>query len=967
MSKRYSNSRNSRRRTRQSLQSEISGVLDPDSDVGFDGEGDPLWFQRLDNNSVSVRPSKRFSAIQNENTLLDSNSEPDSTPLRKSWWKGLDNTPDIQLDRRVQSDAARIKSHDEGNHISDSDSSNISPVDESLIKQRSRLRRNKRKSLQKNVFSEVLESSKVSIGSEKNDRSTQRRDKQDESISSSTSDTSKSVEKIRKLPFKKRRQVAPIRGSQDLAENPEDNLSNVFENVLEASDQFDHSNSNLSIGSAETLKLKHPLPPNHETQNNSSTDVSSQVLESPQAKSPRKKRTIFTATRKRKTPNFSELLNEESEDEQLGDQPSNEEVVKSDQKQVITDISSRVSESSQAISPRTKQTISAATRKRKTANFSELLNEESEDEQLGDQPSNEEVVKSNQKKAITDFSSRVSESSQAISPRNKQTISAATRKRKTANFSELLNDEGEDEQLGNQHANEELVKSNQNEEITESGTLPSRIIGSRSNIPASQRDSDSEDSIKKSRGTFLRKKRRSNQEQVFAQALESSSSSVHSETRQREKIDTLIRSRHESPKSDFERQSMTRKNDQDTPVRPSSRLPIRHSRSKSKAGPEEIDSQSRAASDGNPLDQDQVGEEQSNIRLLITSDEEEDHEDITGNENIPESSVSLVKVMPVTRSLSRVLKGRSDEEVSGNEEFQTSVSTGWEEVASSTRHDSAGVQNVGEVSKSLLKVSSDTTKKSTGLSTSNKRKSSTGRTVGVTRVAQDVTEKIISSGAYNERESTHQPDLSQRTQLSTQTDPEKAARLKGALEQVKKKFGLPQNSGIESYFIKTIKPKAAVINPEILASQKTPVRNQRKTPLVEPNKAYIVDGKVYKRPKLPRPKPWVTDRLYNFLWKQMEPKYKLKTRIRSEKFITVLSDVVSLVIRRKKYENYKKDLQDLIKEMAHLGIIKTRNDFNKFCQDFLPPNFRMKVVPMVLPGNVRNVPFHPDELHTPIL
>ncbi|XP_015521603.1 uncharacterized protein LOC107225598 isoform X1 [Neodiprion lecontei] len=960
MSKRYSDRRSSRRRTRQSFQSEISGVLDSDSNVDIDDEGNPLWFRELENNSVSIRPSKRFSAIQNEVTTLDSNSEPDLTPLRKSWWKDLDNTPDILPHKRVQSTAARNKSHVSKNHVPDSDISNVSSIDESLIKQKSRLRHNKRESLQKNVFSDVLESSKVSISSEKGDRSTQDRDKQDTSVSPSTSDTSKSIEKVRKLPFKKRRQVTPIGVSENLNENPENNLPNVFENVLEESHSISSSphenivahHSNLSINSAETLKLKRPSSQNrNELQNNSSTDVSSRVLESPQVKSPRKKRTIFTATRKRKIPNFSELLTDESEDEQLGDQSSNEDVVKSNQKETITDISSRVSESPKVKSPRKKRTTFTATRKRKTPNFSELLNDKSEDEQLGDQSSNEGVVKSIQKETITDISSRTSKSPQAKSPRKKHTIFTATRKRKTLNFSELLNDESEDEQLSDRSSNKGVVKSNQNEVITESGTQPSQIIGSQSNILAPQRDLHSEDSIEKSRGTFLRKKRKSNQEQMFAQALESSSSPVYSETPEGEKIDTRTRSRYESEKSDFERQSMTRNYDEDTPVRPSPRLPIHQSRSKSNAGPEEFASQSHAASNRNSLYDHEIREERSNIRLMITSDEEEDREDITRDEVISESSVSLTKV--VTRSSSKLPELQ---EISGNDEFQPSVNTSWKDK-----------QNVGEVSKSLPKINGDTTRKSKGLFSSNKNKSSSERNFGATSAAQDVIEKNTGSDSHNERESTQHLDLSQRAQLSTQTDPEKAARLKGALEQLKKKFGLPQNSGIESYFIKTAKPRAAVTNSEKLASQKNPIRNQRKTPLVEPNKAYIVDGKVYKRPKLPRPKLWATNHLYKFLWKQMEPKYKLKARIRSEKFITLLSDVVSLVIRRKKYENYKENVQDLIKEMAHLGIIKTRNDFYKFCQDFLPYDFRIKVVPMVLPGNIRNVPFHPEELHTPIL
>ncbi|XP_070161132.1 serine-rich adhesin for platelets [Polyergus mexicanus] len=133
------------------------------------------------------------------------------------------------------------------------------------------------------------------------------------------------------------------------------------------------------------------------------------------------------------------------------------------------------------------------------------------------------------------------------------------------------------------------------------------------------------------------------------------------------------------------------------------------------------------------------------------------------------------------------------------------------------------------------------------------------------------------------------------------------------------------------------------------------------------DKAYLVNGKVYKPPRLPRPKHWATDHLYKFLWKHMEPKYQLSTRVRSEKFMLLLSKIVSIINRRKKYENYKFELEALMKEMARLNIINTRNDFHHFCQDFLPYEFRIKVVPMLLPGNKQNIPFEPEKLHTPLL
>lgn len=133
------------------------------------------------------------------------------------------------------------------------------------------------------------------------------------------------------------------------------------------------------------------------------------------------------------------------------------------------------------------------------------------------------------------------------------------------------------------------------------------------------------------------------------------------------------------------------------------------------------------------------------------------------------------------------------------------------------------------------------------------------------------------------------------------------------------------------------------------------------------DKAYIVNGTVYKRPKLPRPKSWVTDRLYRHLWKKMEPKFDLSTRRRSEKFVEQLAEVVAVTIRRKKYDSYRLEVEALTKEMARLGIIKTRNDFYDFCYDFLPYDFRVKATPILMPGNIQNIPYDPETLDTPIL
>ncbi|XP_066601018.1 serine-rich adhesin for platelets-like isoform X2 [Prorops nasuta] len=155
-----------------------------------------------------------------------------------------------------------------------------------------------------------------------------------------------------------------------------------------------------------------------------------------------------------------------------------------------------------------------------------------------------------------------------------------------------------------------------------------------------------------------------------------------------------------------------------------------------------------------------------------------------------------------------------------------------------------------------------------------------------------------------------------------------------------------------------------IIRPKIeLNRAKKPNKNSTK----KVDKAYLVNGKVYKAPKLPRPKPWVTDRLYRYLWKCMKTKFKIGIKLQSEQVINKLSTLVATVTGCKKYDDYKNDLDDIINLMAQLGIIHTKYDFYMFCFDFLPYEFRKKVVPMLFPGNKLNVPFDSKEAYKTIL
>lgn len=142
---------------------------------------------------------------------------------------------------------------------------------------------------------------------------------------------------------------------------------------------------------------------------------------------------------------------------------------------------------------------------------------------------------------------------------------------------------------------------------------------------------------------------------------------------------------------------------------------------------------------------------------------------------------------------------------------------------------------------------------------------------------------------------------------------------------------------------------------------------QKQRPMKQVHKAFLVNGRAYRAPRLPRPQYWITDRLYKYLWKCMEPRFKLETRVVSEKFIHQLSSVTTLIAKRKSYLNYKVELYALMKEMARLDIIHTRNDFYNFCHDFFPYELRVKTVPMLLPGNKRNIPYDADTLHKPLL
>ncbi|EGI61909.1 hypothetical protein G5I_09811 [Acromyrmex echinatior] len=206
--------------------------------------------------------------------------------------------------------------------------------------------------------------------------------------------------------------------------------------------------------------------------------------------------------------------------------------------------------------------------------------------------------------------------------------------------------------------------------------------------------------------------------------------------------------------------------------------------------------------------------------------------------------------------------------------------------------------------------------------------------------------------------------LSERAQKSQVFDSEKMKKIKMELEKLKsREMAAMKRNSADKKASAVKKETVKFVIPKQDTKKKKPLMNSTKVV----NKAFLVHGKVYRPPRLPRPKHWATDRLYKFLWKRLEPKYKLATRVKSEKFVQELATVVTIIERRKNYENYKIELKALMKEMARLKLINTRMDFYHFCQDFLPYEFRAKVIPMSLPGNESNIPFDPKNVHTPLL
>ncbi|XP_018402115.1 PREDICTED: rho GTPase-activating protein gacU-like [Cyphomyrmex costatus] len=279
----------------------------------------------------------------------------------------------------------------------------------------------------------------------------------------------------------------------------------------------------------------------------------------------------------------------------------------------------------------------------------------------------------------------------------------------------------------------------------------------------------------------------------------------------------------------------------------------------------------------------------------------------------------------------------------------TSKTVNWQSVQSSSRTNIMNNREIAHRQKSLDKSQNDSipTKSSSKDISSNKQSSSKS------------VRKIDDFFKVKET-AMEQSKRAQKLQVSGN---EKMKNLKMELEEIKSRRMAAMKMNPTGEKKSAIKPKRVKL---IMPKRDTKKKKLENSATVV-DKAFLVNGKVYKPPRLPRPKHWVTNRLYKFLWKRMESKYKLSTRVKSEKFMQKLVETVATVERCKNYEDYDTELEALMKEMARLKIINNRMDFYHFCQDFLPYDFRIKAIPMLLPGNKINIPYNPENVYIPLL
>lgn len=166
------------------------------------------------------------------------------------------------------------------------------------------------------------------------------------------------------------------------------------------------------------------------------------------------------------------------------------------------------------------------------------------------------------------------------------------------------------------------------------------------------------------------------------------------------------------------------------------------------------------------------------------------------------------------------------------------------------------------------------------------------------------------------------------------------ARLQEVIEQAKKK-GTREEEELSS----VLKPK------------NDQARVARKARSEEKEKRIGVAAK----PQLKKPAKYANRRLYEHVIKKIKPRFGIDAVLKAEEVVVSICETVKLVTRRKAYQ--KRAVESLKKELAAAGLVETTFDFYNFVRDFLPQDFREKVIPCIQPGT--NIVHPPKDAKDP--
>ncbi|XP_049774250.1 uncharacterized protein LOC126162050 isoform X2 [Schistocerca cancellata] len=104
---------------------------------------------------------------------------------------------------------------------------------------------------------------------------------------------------------------------------------------------------------------------------------------------------------------------------------------------------------------------------------------------------------------------------------------------------------------------------------------------------------------------------------------------------------------------------------------------------------------------------------------------------------------------------------------------------------------------------------------------------------------------------------------------------------------------------------------------------------------------FLIDGEVYHKPKLTRPKPWINQRFYNHILPKFDRKFGLNGTVKCEEFVKVLCTEVTACIRERK--NCDVRVYSVQKLLRKYLSVNTYADFLIFGEKYLPDEFNFKV------------------------